>query len=451
MQCSVEEIGVLERRITVHIPAQEIEPKIHSRLMELCREVRVHGFRPGKVPLKVVKGMYGARVRRDVLMDSFNESFRAALATHQFVLVGEPQIDYPEVKEGDDVQYTATFEIAPEFEVQGIDGLTVERYQATVTEADVDQMIETLRRQHINWVPVDRPAQAGDRLLIDYEGLIDGQPFEGGSGRRAPIILGTSQLIDGFEQAITGLSAGETTEFEVHFPADHPKLADKTVYFKVTAQQVEAPQLPEVDEQFVKRFEIPDGRIEAFRQAIHDNMARELAEGIKTLIQRQITRALLAANDIPLPPSLVAGQVNALAERMGMPQPTPSKDSLTSDALPEALQQESLKQELFGPPARQQVALNLILARLASAQQLKPDEARVRQRLATLASTYQEPSKVIQWYEKNPDALRALRIQVLEEQVLEGLLARATIVDKPSTFNEVMQSVRGTTSGVNHE
>lgn len=422
MQVSVEELDGLERRMTVQVPAERIEQEVQSRLTSLSRSVKLHGFRPGKVPFKVVKRMYGPQVRQEVMNELLKSSFQDALLQEKLRPVSGPKIEPKPIEEGGNLEYSATFEVLPEFELAGIDGLRVEHPKAEVTEADIDTMLENLRKQRIVWHDVERVSQQGDRVTISFEGKLDGEDFPDNKGENVPVVIGEGNLIKDLEEALIGLKAGDKTEFDVTFPpAYHVKdLAGKTVHFKVNVDAVAEGSLPEVDEEFAASFGIKEGGVEALRQGLRKNMEHELQERIKVMVKQQVMQGLLDANTIPLPQAMVDAEIEHLSNQANYLAGAEAKSPIADEA-------------------RRRVALGLIVAQVMAANNIKLDNTRLYGRLEALASAYQDPAEVIQWYQQNPHALEAVRTLALEDQVVDWLLARAQVVDKPSSFDEVMK------------
>lgn len=428
MQVSVETLSDLERRVTVQIPAERVAKEIQDRLTSLSRRAKLDGFRPGKAPLKLIQRMYGEQVRYDAVSELMEHSLRDALAQEKLHPVGGPRIEPKTLEDGQDFEYSATFEILPEFEPAGFDQIRIERPVAEVTEQDVDQMIETLRQQRALWHAVERQAQEGDRLRFDFAGQIDGQDFAGNKGENAQIVLGKNTMLPDFEAQLVGLAAGAETEFELDFPQDYQakEVAGKKARFQVKVHDVEEAELPAVDEAFAKEFDITTGGVPALRQSLRENMERELEEGIQAAIKRQVMQGLLDANTVPLPRALIGAEIEQLAQQLRFP-PGPQNEKI-----------QELKAKLFETEARRRVALGLLISKLASGQGIKADEQRVRARVETIAATYQEPDEVVRWYEKTPELIENVRALVLEEQVVDWVLERAQVSDRSSTFSEIM-------------
>ncbi len=428
MQVSVEALSDLERRVTVQVPAEKLAKEIEDRLLSLSRRVKVDGFRPGKVPLKLVKRMYGDQVRYEAVGELMEHSLHEALVQEKLNPLGGPKIEPKALEDGQDLEYSATFEVMPEFDPTGFENIAVERPTAEITEQDVDNMLQNLRQQRATWREVERPAAESDRVRIDFEGAIDGQNFAGGKGENVNVVLGKGSMLKDFEDRLTGLSAGAGTEFDLTFPENYQvkEIAGKTARFPVKLHAVEETVLPEVDTAFAASFDVKDAGVAGLRQSLRENMERELRDGIKASVKRQVMQGLLDANPIPVPKVLVETEIEHLARQLYFP--ADAKDEKT----------QRLKAQLFEPEARRRVSLGLLISRLATAQQIKVDERRVQNYLETMASTYQEPAEVMRWYEKTPKALDNVRALALEDQIVDWLLERARVTEKTSTFAEIM-------------
>ncbi len=428
MQVSVEALSDLERRVTVQVPAEKLAKEIEDRLLSLSRRVKVDGFRPGKVPLKLVKRMYGDQVRYEAVGELMEHSLHEALVQEKLNPLGGPKIEPKALEDGQDLEYSATFEVMPEFDPTGFENIAVERPTAEITEQDVDNMLQNLRQQRATWREVERPAAESDRVRIDFEGAIDGQNFAGGKGENVNVVLGKGSMLKDFEDRLIGLSAGAGTEFDLTFPENYQvkEIAGKTARFRVKLHAVEETVLPEVDDAFAASFDVKDAGVAGLRQSLRENMERELRDGIKASVKRQVMQGLLDANPIPVPKVLVETEIEHLARQLYFP--ADAKDEKT----------QRLKAQLFEPEARRRVSLGLLISRLATAQQIKVDERRVQNYLETMASTYQEPAEVMRWYEKTPKALDNVRALALEDQIVDWLLERARVTEKTSTFAEIM-------------
>lgn len=427
MQISVENTGALERRMNIQVPAQRVAQAINERLQSLSRTVRINGFRPGKVPVNVVRQQYGAAVRQEVIEGLVQTTFSEAVAGQKLNPVGGPRIEEFKADEGQDLSYRAVFEIYPEFEVKGIEELVVSRPAVEVSEADIDAMIDNLRRQQATYAKVERPARDTDRVTIDFEGKVDGVAFEGGKGSNFPVVVGAGRMLPEFEAGLQGIKAGETREVNVNFPADYAaaNLAGKAAVFTITAHSVEEQQLAEANDAFAKIFGITEGGIAKLREEVADNMRRELAENVRSRVRQQLFDGLLAANAIEVPSALVANQVRDMqmdaARQMG------ARDA---SQLPPA--------EQFQESARRRVALGLVLGEVIKTSGVSVDRNRVQARVQEMVQQYPDPAQALKAFRENQEAQRQIENLLLEEQVIDWLLERAKVSEQPMTFKELM-------------
>lgn len=430
MQVSIEELGGLERRLTIQIPSSTIDQEVTARLRSLARHAKLDGFRPGKIPFNVVQRMYGAQVRQEVLTGAVESSFRDAVAEANLRPAAGPKIEPKADDDNGSFIYTATFEVVPDFDVQGLESIVVERPVAEVSDADIDRMLETLRKQRTQWLDVARPAILGDKVVIDFEGKLDGESFPGNTGSAVPVVLGAGGMIKPFEDALQGVVAGEQKQADVDFPEDYHSatLSGKTVQFSLSVKSVAEPKLPELDAEFVKSFGIDDGDVESLKQALRENMVRELHKGIGAVVKKQIMDGLIMSNPLELPEVLVSEETVRMARQAGFPESTGS---------------EIEQSAVFEEEARRRVALGLIVSRIVSAEGIKLDEAKLMKQLQMLAETYADPEEVIQWYLQNPQALEGVRALAMEESVVEWLLGKVVVKELPSTFDDVMRPANG--------
>ncbi len=430
MQVEVTEKG-LERRLKVEVPAEQVEEEVRSRLQALARQVRIDGFRPGKVPLKVVERRYGSSVRREVRDALIQSTFTRALAEHRLRPAGGASFELEgELAPGAALRYTAVFEVYPEFEARLPEGAEVERPQAAVTEEDVERMIQKLRRQRAEWVAVDREAGEGDRVVIDFRGTVDGQPFPGNEGKDYVVELGGGTVVKGFDRALLGARAGESRSFDVDFPEDYrvPQLAGKRVHFDVQVKEVREARLPELDEAFFQAFGVQEGGLEALRREVRASMERELEQAVRERVKRAVMDALLAANpDVELPRSLVSREVEVLKRQLGA-GPAPGTEEEAQRRWEGRLEAQ----------ARRRVALGLIVAELVRRLALQADPAQVRARVEAIAASYEQPEEVIRWYYSDRERLVEVETSLLEDQVVEKALEVARISERPMSFDELM-------------
>lgn len=427
MQISVESTGALERRMNIQVPAQRVDQAINARLQSLSRTVRINGFRPGKVPVNVVRKQYGAAVRQEVLEGLVQTTFSEAVSGQKLNPAGGPRIEEFKADEGQDLSYRAVFEVYPEVELKGTEGLAINRPAVEVGEADIDAMIDNLRRQQAGYVKVERAAKDTDRVTIDFEGKIDGVAFDGGKGSNFPVVVGAGRMLPQFEAGLQGIQAGQTREVNVEFPADYAaaNLAGKTAVFTLTAHSVEEQQLAEANDEFAKLFGITEGGIAKLREEVADNMRRELAENIRGRVRQQLFDALLAANNIEVPAVLVANQVRDMQVDAGR-----QAGAREASQLPPA--------EQFQEPARRRVALGLVLGEVIKASGVSLDRNRVQAKIQEMVEQYPDPAQALKAYRESQDAQRQIENLVLEEQVIEWLLERAKVTEQPMTFKELM-------------
>ena len=435
MHTQVEELDGLQRRMTVQVPAESVDQEVQKRLVSLSRRARVDGFRPGKVPVKVLKRMYGMQVRQEVVGELLQSSFEDAVKEQSLRIAGAPRVEPVTFKEGSPLEYRATFEVFPEFEPNGIDGLKVERPQVEINEADVDKMLENLREQRVEWRPVERPAAEKDQVKITFEGRVDGEVFPNGSGEDVPVVLGSNTMIAGFEDQLIGHAADAEVTFDITFPDDYPAadMAGKQAQFTVKINAVAEPVLPQVDDEFVTQFGIKEGGVPALRQSLRDNMERELEEKIKAEVKRQVMEGLVERNDILTPQALVDDEIDNLARESRLPD---LPDEQTDE---QKAKYRELKTQLFGKAAQRRVKLGLIVSRLINARGIEVDENQVQTQLEKLAASYEDKDEFIGWYRQNPQAMSSLRTLVLEDQAVKWLLERAQVSDKTMSFDELMR------------
>ena len=438
MQVSVEQLEGLERRLTVQVPAETVEKEIQSRLQSLTRNARIDGFRPGKVPFKLIKRRYGAQVRSEVVSEIMERSFRDALTQENMQPAGGPRVEPVNLGEGQELEYRATFEVMPEFTPKAIAGRRIVKPVVEIADADVDNMIEKLRKQNLKWTDVERPAVKGDRVTLSYHGTLDGAEFEGNKSDDLPVVLGESGMLADFEQQLYDQSAGAELSFDLTFPADYPAthLAGQTAHFEVTIKTVAESSLPEVDEAFAESFGITEGGVPKLREALRENMERELTEKVKDRVKQQVMDALLEENPIDVPQALVDEEIDSLARQTGYQRRDEETDADAAE-----------KKRMFEPEAKRRVALGLVVSRLVSANDIKLDQQRVEQQLATLAASYEDSDEVISWYQQNPRMMEGIHTRVLEDQVVDWLLNEAAVEEQAAGFDEVMRPQQGAAAG----
>ncbi|WP_268797145.1 trigger factor [Pseudomonas huanghezhanensis] len=430
MQVSVENTSTLERRMTIGVPAERIETEVNKRLQQTARKAKIPGFRPGKVPMSVIRQRYEDGARQDALGDLIQATFYEAVVEQKLNPAGAPSVEPKSFEKGKDLEYVATFEVFPEFTVAGFESVAVERLSADVADSDLDNMLEILRKQNVRFEAADRAAQNEDQLIIDFVGKADGEEFAGGSATGTQLVLGSARMIPGFEDGLVGAKAGEERVLNLTFPEDYQNLdlAGKAAEFTVTVNTVSEPKLPELNEAFFNQFGIKETGIEGFRTEVRKNMERELRQAIKSKVKNQVMDGLLAANPIEVPKALLENEVNRLrvqaVQQFG--------GNIKPDQLPA---------ELFEEQAKRRVELGLIVAEVVKQFDLKPDEDRVRELIKEMASAYQEPEQVVSWYYKNEQQMNEVRSVVLEEQVVDTVLQKASVTDKAVSYEEAVKPV----------
>ncbi|CFQ40272.1 trigger factor [Yersinia frederiksenii] len=428
MQVSVETTQGLGRRVTITVAADSIEKAVKSELVKAAKNVRIDGFRKGHVPMNIVEQRYGASVRQDVLGDLMQRNFVDAIIKEKINPAGAPNYVPGEYKQGEDFTYSVEFEVYPEVELKDLESIEVEKPVVEVNDADVDTMLETLRKQQATWKETDAAATAEDRATLDFTGSIDGEVFEGGKASDFVLAMGQGRMIPGFEEGVIGHKAGEEFTIDVNFPEDYhaENLKGKSAKFDIVLKKVEVRELPELTEEFIKRFGVADGSLAGLRAEVRKNMERELKGAVRNRVKTQAIDGLVSANEIDVPAALVEGEIDVLrrqaAQRFGGNEK----------------QAAELPRELFEEQAKRRVVVGLLLGEVISQHELKADEDRVKALIEEMASAYEDPQEVIEFYSKNKELMNNMRNVALEEQAVETLLAKAKVTEKPTTFSELM-------------
>lgn len=430
MQVSVENTGSLGRRMKVAVPAARLEQEFSNRLKRLSQTVKLPGFRPGKVPLKMVEAQYGGRLLEEIVGDLIYSTFYEAAGEQGLRPAGGPRFQPKGYARGQDVEYTAEFEIYPEIKTVKVPEGQLERVTCVVTEADVDRTLETMRKQRMNWRPMNRAAQEGDRVEIDFKGTLNGQPFEGGEAQGFSLVLGSRTLIEGFEEGLIGAHSGETRHVNVTFPSDYrnTKLAGQPVEFAITVKQVSEPVLPDLDQAFFAELGMVDVSVETLRDEIKANLEREAEERTKVKFKQQILKALLEANPVEIPDGLIQAEAARLVRitRANLEAQGTPPERLPSDT------------SLFAGQARERVALGLVLAEFVKAEGIKAEPAEVRARLEQLAASYDAPQEFIKWHYSSPERLSEIESLVLEDRAVERIVSKVKTSDKFIGFQELL-------------
>jgi len=439
MQVTVEKTGGLERRLHVEIPEERVEGEVQSRLESMRRTAKVPGFRPGKVPLKVVAQRYGRQVRDEVVGEVVRSSLYDAIAQENLRPAGSPTIEPLDAPPGEGIRYTAVFEVYPEIGTPTVEGLSITRPSAEVTDADVERMLETLRAQRKTWTPVERPAREGDRLVIDFEGRIEGETFEGGSGTQTPVELGSGRMLPGLDEGLVGIQPGEERTLELRFPDDYQaeNLAGKPVSFRVVAHSVQEPVLPELDEDFARSFGVQEGGVEGLRAEVRKSMQRELEDTVRSITKRRVMDALLEANPVQPPKALVREEAERMAQ---LRRAELAQQGIDADQL-------GLEPDMFHSQAERRIALGLLLAEIVRSNNLTADPDRVRARIDAIASTYEDPSQVVSWYYADRARIAEVESTVLEDQVVDWMLERVEVKEEETSFDGLMHPGQTTKAG----
>jgi len=422
MQVSVENTGTLGRRLSVSVPASQVEATYADRLQRLTRQVKMPGFRPGKVPAKVVEQQYGSRLMEEVIGDLIQSSFREAVGKEGLRPAGGPRIEPKALKRGEEFRYTAEFEIYPEIRDVSLDGVTIERPAVTIGDDDVARTLETIRQQRTRWNPVTREAQDGDRLRIDFVGRLAGEAFEGGTAKDFTLVLGNGTLLEDLERALVGAKAGDTRTMPVSFPSDyrHPKLAGQTAEFEVTVHEVAEPQLPAMDEKLARELGVTDGGLDKLKSDVRDNLEREATKRINQLLRVRVMKAIQSKYPVELPQALVDSEIESLKAR---------EDTAAVSTNPEAIRARAV----------QRVALGLLLTEVMRSRGIKVDAQAVRSRIEEMAAEYESPHEFIQWHYEKPGRLGNVEMMVAEDQAVAELLATATVAEQPMAFQDLLK------------
>ncbi len=433
MQVSIETTSGLERRLTVGVPAIRVDGEVNERLKKAAKNVRLPGFRPGKIPMKVMQQRFGAGVRQEVLGEVMSQSFQEAVVQEKLRPAGQPSIEPRSMAAGKDLEYVATFEVFPEVEPAEMQGFEVSKPVAEVTDADVDNIIEVFRKQQGELKEVERAAAEGDTVNIDYKGVRDGEAFEGGSAEGSSLELGSGRMIPGFEEGIVGMSPGEEKVLSLSFPEEYhnEELKGAAVEFTVKLNSVKEMEPAPLDETLFEKYGVNEGGLEQFRKEVADNMSRELKNAVESKIKQQVMDAVVAAHSsVELPKALITQEINVLRRQMvqqfgGAASQMPDLQSLLPD-------------DMFAENAEKRVRLGLVLSELVSKFGIQVEADRVKETIEDLASTYEDPDEVINWYYSNREQLASVESKVLEDMVVEKLLEGANIIEKQCTYQEAI-------------
>lgn len=433
MEVNVESPGGLRRQMRVRVPAEQVAKAVDERLKRYASRAKLPGFRPGKAPRKIVEAQFGESARIDAISDIVQQTYPEALSRVGMHPAGQPKIDITAEKPGEALEYVAHFEVYPEIRLQAFDTLKIEKPQVVVTEADVDRLIDNLRRARRSFTQVQRPAAVGDRVKIDFVGRLDGEPFPGGEGKDVSFEIGASQFLPDLENGIVGHTAGERFVVDVRFPDDYrsEQLRGKTAQFEVTLQSVEEGHLPEIDAEFLRAHQVDEAAGEAgLREKCRAALEKERDKAVQNRIKAQVLEQLLAAHPIEVPEALIQQEIPRLrqeaAARMNMANADAAK---LKELLPDAV---------FEATARRRVSLGLLIGEVIKTQSIKLDPARLAKALDDIAIDYEQPEQVRAFYRSRPDLMQGLSAMVLEDQVVDTLAAAATVSERSMTLDELL-------------
>lgn len=431
MQAQVETIGQLERRIRISVPRAQIDAEIENRLKRIARTAKIHGFRPGKVPMKLVAQQYGGQVRQEVISEAGSRGISDALYEQKIKIAGMPRFETAaDAANGEQLEFTATFEVYPEIVVGSIASAKIERPTVQVSDADVDKTIDILRKQRAAFEPAERAAQQGDQVDIDYIGSIDGQPFAGGATQGYIVTLGEGRTLADFDRPLEGMKAGEEKTFDLTFPADyHGKdVAGKTAQFQVKVNRVLAARLPEIGPELAKSLGVEDGDVSKMRTEVRANIEREVSKRVENKVKEQVMQALTEATPLSVPRALIDSEIERLQQRARHDMEV---RGIKAGNMP-------MPADLFEAQAQRRVSLGLILAEVVKANDLKAQAEQVRKLVDEYAESYEKPEQVVAWYYENPTRLAEVESLVLEQNVVSWALKQAQVEDKPAAFDDLM-------------
>jgi len=431
MQTNFETLSPLERRVTMAVPVDAIDREVENRLKKLSRTVRMPGFRPGKVPVRIVAQQYGPQVRSEVIGDAVQKAFDQAVRENNLRVAGYPRIEpHDGANDAGQLAFMATFEVYPEFHLGDLSAASIERPVLTVGDAEVDHTIEILRKQRVQWDEAARAAQSGDRVTADFTGRIDGAEFEGGKGQDAALVLGEGRMLPDFEKGIEGLAAGETRSFPVAFPADYgaKDVAGKTATFEVKIKKVEAPRLPALDAEFARALGVESGDLATMRAEVRGNVEREVRKRIDGEVKQRVMQALIDSTPLDLPKALMDIEIQRLVEQA---RADLEKRGIKMDQVP-------LNPEVFETQAKRRVALGLIIGEMVKQHGVAATPAQVRSMVDDFSQTYEQPSEVVKWFYSEPQRLAEFEGMALEANVVKWVLDNAKVEEKAVSFDELM-------------
>lgn len=430
MQVSVETTSPIGRRLTIKVPAEQVDQAADARLQQTARNVKLNGFRPGKVPFKVVRSRFGADARNEAVGEIIRENYVTALSEESLNPAGYPEIETVVNEPGKDLEFVANIEVYPQIELNDIAGKEIERPKAEITDADVDNAIEELRKQGADWATVERAAEDGDQVKIDFEGFLGDEPFEGGKAEGYDLVLGSNSLIPGFEEQLIGAKAGDEPVVTVTFPEDYQaeNLKGQEATFKTRVHEVKAQTLPEIDAEFTSRFGVESGNIDELKTAVRKNMDSQLETSVENAVKQQVIEALKSANPIEVPSALVQQEIDTLKQQAAQ-----------QFGLGEDFDLSQLPNELFEEQGRSRVQVGLLLAEVISHNKLEASDDEMREFAKDVAEQYQQPEEVVEQYMSNDQMKTQLRSAVLENKAVEKLLESANVADKDMSYQQALE------------
>lgn len=433
MQVSLETLTGLERKLTISIPAKSVEEEVGQRLARLSKNVRIDGFRPGKAPQKVIQQRYGADVRNEVIGDQMRKGFVEAVTQEKLNPAGNPKFELVDNELGKDLSFVATFEVYPEVKLANMSDVEVEQPAATVEDDDVENMLSVLRKQQVEWEAKaeDAASEDGDKVVIDFEGFLEGEAFEGGKAEKHELVLGSNSMIPGFEEQIQGMKSGEERRITVTFPEDYQaeNLKGKTTEFDIKVHEVKAPVEPEMNAEFFAKYGVESNDLDSFKVEVRKNMDRELRQAVKTLVKNNALDALLSANEaLDVPSALVDQEIHELQHQFANQYGSGSK-----------IDPHQLPKELFKDRAERRVKLGLLINSLVEEHSIKVESARVEAIIQDIASTYQDPEQVVEFYKNNKEQKAKLDALAIEEQAVDKILELSKVAEKVTTYEEVVR------------
>jgi trigger factor len=430
MEATTAQANELERRIDLSIAIENVEKEMDQRLKRMGKNIKMPGFRPGKVPFSIVKQQYGSQARHEVLSEELDRVFGETVTAQKMRVAGYPRIEPKASESTTHLEFSAIFEVYPDFTPADMSTAEVERPVLEVADKEIDKTLEILRKQRVSYEDTDRVAAKEDRVVIDFLGRKDGEPFQGGQATDYPFVLGQGMMLPDFEKAVDGARSGESKTFDLTFPADYfaKDLAGQNVQFEVTVKQVQAPKLPEIDAEFARSMGIADGDVAKMRAEIEANLKREVKRRIQGKVKDQVMEALIKANPISTPNALIEMEIQRLmqAARQDMEQ----RGMKVADM--------PIQPEWFADQARRRVVLGLILAELVKSEKLQPTPEQVRAMVEESAQSYEHPEEVVRWYYAQPQRLGEVEGLAIENNVVEWVLGKAKVTDKAAVFDELM-------------